>query len=232
MSNNVAIIQARLGSKRFPKKMLSRLQGKSLIEWVIIRLSYSKSLDKIILATSTEKDNDELVDKIKSYNISIYRGSEYDVLDRFISAAKKFNVKNIIRVCADNPFIDPLEIDRLINFYNKSNFDYVCNHRNFLGNNYADGFGAEIFSTSLLSKVSQMTNSSSDREHVTKYILNNLKKFNVHAIKPPVSLSYPDLKFDVDYPADLYKLEQLATRGVSFDTKASEIIKIALNSNL
>ena len=55
----------------------------------------------------------------------------------------------------------------------------------------------------LLSKVSQMTNSLSDREHVTKYILNNLDKFNVHAIKPPVSLSYPDLKFDVDYPSDL-----------------------------
>ena len=70
MNNNVAIIQARLGSKRFPKKMLSKLNGKSLIEWVIIRLSYSKSLDKIILATSTDNQNDELVNKIKTYNIS------------------------------------------------------------------------------------------------------------------------------------------------------------------
>ncbi|MDC3203460.1 hypothetical protein OA963_02230, partial [Prochlorococcus sp. AH-716-C14] len=83
----------------------------------------------------------------------------------------------------------------------------------------------------LLSKVSQMTNSISDREHVTKYILNNLDKFNVHAIKPPVSLAYPDLKFDVDYPADLQKLEMLTFNGVSFDSRASEIIKIALNLN-
>lgn len=232
MHNNVAIIQARLGSKRFPKKMLYKLKGKSLIEWVVIRLSNSKSLDKIILATSTNDQNDELVNKIRSYDISIYRGSEHDVLDRFISAAKKFKVKNIVRVCADNPFIDPLEIDRLVNFYNKYNYDYVCNHRNFLDNNYADGFGAEIFSTSLLLKISKMTHSLSDREHVTKYILNNLNKFNVHAIKSPVSLSYPDLKFDVDYPSDLNKLELLASNGVSFDTKASEIIKIALKSDL
>ena len=76
-----------------------------------------------------------------------------------------------------------------------------------------------------------MTNSLSDREHVTKYILNNLDKFKVHAIKPPASLAYPDLKFDVDYPADLKKLEMLTSSGVIFDSKASEIIKIALNSN-
>ena len=137
-----AIIQARMGSSRFPRKMIARLGPYTLIEWVFIRVNKTKNIDKVLLATSDLPRDDELVKIANKYNINVYRGSELDVLKRFYNAAYKNKAKTIIRICADNPFIDPIELDRLINFYNENECDYAFNHQNKLKSNYADGFGA------------------------------------------------------------------------------------------
>ena len=129
---NIAIVQARIGSSRLPGKMFKKLGRYYLIEWVIMRLKKSKKINKIILATTTNKADKKFINICKKFQITFFSGSVNDVLGRFYDSVKKTNNANIIRVCADNPFIDPIEVDNLISFFNKNKYDYVCNHQNKL----------------------------------------------------------------------------------------------------
>ena len=153
------------------------------------------------------------------------------MLDRFASASQKTSADNVIRVCADNPFVDPTEIDRLVKYFINTDCDYAFNHLDKLGSNYADGFGAEIFSTVLLKKILDEATKANQREHVTLYLWDNLKKFNMHAIKAPAPLAFPELRFDVDTSTDLKYLISLVNTGVNIETSATDIIRIARLKN-
>ena len=125
-----------------------------IIEWVILRLLNTKLSEHLVLLTTKNKIDDWLVDTANNFGLKTYRGSENNLIERFYLASQKYDVKNVVRVCADNPFIDPAEVDKLICFFNKkANLDYAFNHQNRLNNGYADGFGAEIFTTDCLSKI-------------------------------------------------------------------------------
>ena len=156
MYNTVAIIQARMGSKRLPGKVMKKLSEFSIIEWLVLRILQSKKINKIILATSILKKDDALAKVAKKYKINIFRGSEKDVLGRFYEAAKKIKAKNIIRICADCPFIDHRELDKLIRIFYLKKYDYVCNMENKLNSKYADGFGAEMLSFKTLKKLNTL----------------------------------------------------------------------------
>ena len=106
-----------MGSTRLPNKMSLNLDGYPIIEWVISRIKQSKLIDKFVLATSLSKENDYLIEISKKYQIESYRGSENNVLSRFVDISTKEKADFIVRICADNPFVDPNEIDRLIKFY-------------------------------------------------------------------------------------------------------------------
>ena len=101
------IIQARLGSTRLPGKVLKPFHGDKCILDIILDKLHQASDAQVIVATSTSKDNDALVEHLERNGELVYRGSENDVLDRFIKAAKEFHIDGIIRICSDNPFIDP-----------------------------------------------------------------------------------------------------------------------------
>ena len=111
--------------------------------------------------------------------INFYRGSNLDVLGRFFGAANLQKTDLIIRICSDNPFIDATEVDYLIRKFKSKKYDYSCNHQNRLNSNYVDGFGAEIFTYDLLKKLNFIVKKKSDREHVTKYVWDNIKKFKI-----------------------------------------------------
>ena len=115
--NIIASIQARTGSTRLPKKMIKKLGNEMVIEWVIKRLKKSEKLLQVILATSNRYEDKKLIEIAKKNEISFFTGSEKNVLKRYYDAAKKFKVKNIVRICADNPLVDHRQIDRLIKFY-------------------------------------------------------------------------------------------------------------------
>ena len=119
MKKNIAIIQARMNSSRLPGKMFKKIGKYSIIEWVIKRLKKVKSIDRIILATSKKKIDRKLKIISKKLNIDYFAGSEKDVLGRFVATVKDTKDGNIIRICADNPFIDPTEIKKLITFTKK-----------------------------------------------------------------------------------------------------------------
>ena len=226
MKNTVAIIQARMGSKRLPGKMLKKLSGYSLIEWSILRIKRSKKINKIVLATTNLKKDDSLVKVAKKYKISIFRGSEKDVLGRFFKAARKIKAKNIIRICGDQPFTDPGELDKLIKVFYSKKRDYVCNMENKLNSKYADGFGGEMFSYKTLKRLNYLANKPIDREHVTIYIWKNLKSFKIFSIPAPKSLAYPKLKFFINTKKDYIRIKRLIKKnGINIFSSAKEIIR-------
>lgn len=229
MPKTVALVQARMGSTRFPGKMLAQLGGHPLLEWVLHRVRRARMIDAVVLATTTLSRDDELVALAQKFGVQIFRGSETDVLGRFAAAASQYGADIVVRVCADNPFIDPDEIDRLVSHFKNNACDYACNHQDRLGNRYADGFGAEILSSLLLQQVAQTATDARHHEHATLYLWDHAHEFCLSAVPAPHELAYPELRFDVDQPQDLTYLKTLVDAGVAMNSTASEIVRVALN---
>lgn len=227
MARTVALVQARMGSTRFPGKMLALLDGRPILEWVLHRASLAKLVDTVALATSDLPRDDPLVELARRRGLNVFRGSEADVLGRIASAAVIAEAETVIRVCADNPFIDAAEIDRLVHHYNENFCDYACNHQDRLGSCYADGFGAEILSNALLQQLASSVAEARYREHATLYLWENQDQFILQAVEAPKELAFPELRFDVDSPQDLKTLKQLTDAGVGIDSTAFEIVSIA-----
>ena len=221
----VTFIQARTNSSRLREKMKLSLGDYQIIEWVILRLLKSKMSDYLVLLTTENKSDDWLVETAFNFGLDTYRGSENNLIERFHSASLNYNVKNVVRVCADNPFIDPVEVDKLITFFNKNdNLDYAFNHQDRLDNGYADGFGAEIFSTDCLSTIYEANTNQDEKEHMTSYIWNNPQKFKIGTIKAESKLRNPTLRFDIDTKEDFMRLQKLIDLGVNIDSSAENII--------
>jgi len=198
----VAIIKNRLTSSRFPNKILQKIENKTLLELLIYRLEKSKYLDKIVLAIPKNKKNELLKNKVKK-KIEIYSGSENDVLDRYFKAAKKFKADTIVRICGDCPLIDPKVVDKIVNFYQNNDFDYVSNT---IKPTYPDGLDVEVFNFETLKKTWIRAKSDTDREHVTQYIIHN-KKFKKKNISYKKNLS--NLRLTVDEKIDLKQIKQI-----------------------
>jgi len=196
----VLIVQARLTSVRFPNKILKKIGKQTLIEILLKRLKQSKSVDQIILAIPSNKKN-KIITKILKLDVPVYYGSENDVLDRYFKAAKKFNAKNIVRITGDCPFIDVEVIDKAVNFFKKNKFDYVSNT---IDPTYPDGLDVEVFNFKSLEKSWKKAKTFSDREHVTKYILNN-KIFKKRNFKYFKDLSFLRLTIDEKIDFELIK---------------------------
>lgn len=226
MTRVVAVVQARMGSQRFPGKMLSQLGEHTLLDWVLQRVLRSTQVDQVVLATSTNSEDDKLVSAALRLEVNSIRGSETDVLSRFLLAANESQADLVVRVCADNPFIAPEELDRLIVDHRAKSVDYSCNHQQKLSNEYADGFGAEIFSHDLLKNLAKQTTQQAHREHVTSYIWDNQNEFKINAVTAPAELAFPEVKLDIDTPAELAILNEFVRRySVKIETKAAEIVE-------
>jgi spore coat polysaccharide biosynthesis protein SpsF len=165
-----AIIQARMGSTRLPRKVMLSILGKPVLWHVVNRVSKAKLIDKIIVATTVKSEDDIIVEFCKSNDILVFRGSEKDVLDRYYQCAKEYNIKDIVRITADCPLHDPNIIDMVVNEYLNGNYDYVSNAYAF-----PDGFDVEVFSFNALGNAWENAKLPSEREHVTPYIQRNEK---------------------------------------------------------
>jgi spore coat polysaccharide biosynthesis protein SpsF len=225
----VAVVQARMGSKRFPGKMLAPLGGRPLLEWVLRRTSRAASLDGVVLATSDQPADDALERLASALGVPVYRGDEDNVLARFVGAARASSAGRVVRICADNPFVAPEELDRLVRVFSEGRCDYACNHQDRLGSGYADGLGAEIFNAGLLERIEPLADAR-QREHVTLYLWDHADEFRLAALPAPGPLAHPELRFDVNEPADLEYLETLAQDGIAVETAAAGIVARALRS--
>ena len=204
----VAIVQSRLGSTRLPLKAFLNLHGKPLIDWTLERLAMATRLDGIVVAVP-DTEMDALLQKhVEAGGFRCVAGSEDDVLARFVLAAQKANAGKIVRVCADNPLVWGEAVDRLVDFYGKNSCDYAYNHipRNNL---WPDGLGAEMISRDLLDEMDKKAREKSQREHCLNYIWDNSNDYRIATFDPAEDwLKRPDLKLDVDRPADYVRLAQ------------------------
>ncbi len=176
----IAIIQARLGSTRLPGKVLLDLEGKTVLEHVIDRVKSSKFINDVVVATTIRKEDLKIVNICSINGISVYCGSENDVLDRFYQAARLFNAENIVRITSDCPLIDPFVIDEVIKLFLGEKADYASNT---LKETYPDGQDIEIFTFEALKESWKNANLISEREHVTPHIRKNqiLKRVNLES---------------------------------------------------
>jgi len=226
----LAIIQARMGAKRLPGKMMLKIAGEPLLKLIFDRLKRSKEVAQIILATSINRENNTLEKLAQNESIDCYQGSEDDVLERFYQVSQKeADFEFIVRVCGDNPLIDPVEVDRLVSFHQNGLYDYSFNHIPYDDNGYPDGVGAEILSRDLLKYIWEKADQAHQREHCLDYIWDNLSQFKVGILRAPESVSRPDIKLDVDTEEDLTFLRNLLD-NLSYEQvvclKTEEIIKI------
>lgn len=195
-----AIVQARMGSTRLPGKVLLDIQDKPLLQHVTERVSQSRFIEKVIIATTVDKKDDAIIKFATAHRLPCYRGSENDVLDRFYQAAKQYRVTTIVRITPDDPFKDPEVIDKVVSYYiaNQGKLDYVSNS---IKPTYPEGLDVEVFSCEALEKAWQEAKKPSEREHVTPYIWGHPELFRVANIENEEDLSR--LRWTLDTEADL-----------------------------
>ena len=172
------IIQARMGSRRLPGKSLMKLGNNTILELVIKRVSMSKGVKKIIVATSKNKIDKKIQILCKKLKIECFRGSNVNVLSRFVKISKIKKLQSFIRICADSPFIDPKLIDKLIKIYKNNNFDIVTN---VYPKTFPSGQSIEILDANFFCNFSKKIKNKKDLEHVTTffYKIKNLKIYNL-----------------------------------------------------
>ena len=224
------LIQARLGSTRLPEKILLPFtENESLIDFVLARLHKIPSV-KVIVATTTNRSDDKLVTYLKDKSELLYRGSENDVLERFIGAAEYHNVDGIIRICSDNPFLDFDALTELVNSARiNSDMDYISfriNDKPSILTHF--GFWGEYVSLNALKKVSKITLEKSAHEHVTYYIYNHPEFFKCHWLTTPDFLQgREDIRLTIDTIEDLdnaRKLHQVLSTAIG-DYNLKDIVE-------
>lgn len=166
----LAITQARIGSTRLPEKILKTINGESLLEIHLKRVLQSKLITKLKVATTIEADAEKIIAVASKLGIEVYKGSVNNVLERFYQTALPEKPDWIVRLTSDCPFIDPVEIDRVIKHALDNDFDYVSNT---LKPSYPDGLDAEVFKFSAIEKAFNEAKINSELEHVTPYIWKN-----------------------------------------------------------
>ena|SRR3989338_3553423 len=199
----IAIIQARMKSIRLPGKVMKKVLGKPLIGYLLERLNFSKKINKIILATSTDSSNDILCNYVTHQGFEVYRGKETDVLDRFYQAAQLYRSASIVRITGDCPLVDPQVVDSVISFFKSQPWDYVSNCH---PPSYPDGLDTEIFSYQALTKAWMEAKLLHEREHVTPYMrqAGKFKVGNVVANSP-----CPNERWTIDNEEDFILIKSI-----------------------
>ena len=192
----VAIIQARMGSTRLPNKVMKLIGGTPMIGLLLSRLSKSKEIDEIIVATSDAAINKELIDYVVSLGYACEKGSENDVLDRYVKAAKKHKADIVVRITGDCPLTDPSLVDDCIRSFRVSNLDYLCNTA---PPTYPDGLDVEVMTLLALEKAQRESDKAFDHEHVTPYIRTS-GLFKTSTLENDVD--YSGLRWTVDEKVD------------------------------
>ena len=226
------ITQARSGSTRLPGKILKKINDESLLEIHLKRLNKCNNVSNIIVATTDKPEDKVIYDYAIDWGFNSFRGSESDVLDRFYQAVRKEKPDWIVRVTSDCPLIDPILVDKLINFAHDNNTDYCSNT---LVENYPDGQDIEVFKFSALEAAWKNANLSSDREHVTPYIRNNsdFKGASLFtALNYPCVSNYSKIRMTVDETKD-FNLIKILIKDLGTDKNwleyTNHIIKNDLN---
>lgn len=216
-----AIIQARMGSTRLPGKVLMQLNGITLLECLFNQLNYTKLLERKVLATSTNPEDDVIESLANSIFIECFRGNSLDVLDRYYQCAKYYSMEHIVRITGDCPLIDPEIVDKVISLYKTGKFDYV---NNFNKRTFPSGTEIEVFSFKTLEKTWKNATKLSEREHVTPYVYNNSTIFSIGYVEYSTDISH--LHWAVDRIEDLELVKTIYNKTSKNPILLGDILRI------
>lgn len=195
---NFCIVQARTGSTRLPGKVLMNLGGKTVLERVLERAAAARSLSEVAVATGIGAENLPIVKFCAAKGIRVFCGSEGDVLDRFYQLAKLVKPKNIVRITADCPLMDPYIIDLVVKAHCRSGADYTTNAE---PPTFPDGEDVEVFTFRALERAWNAATLTSEREHVTPYVRKHPRIFKTHSVRNAADLS--GKRWTLDNPEDM-----------------------------
>lgn len=199
---NIAVIQARMSSLRFPGKIVKPILGEPLLTYLVNRIRLSKKIDKIIIATTKDKSDNIIEDLSNKLLVECFRGEIDNVLSRFYHAVCKYNPNTVLRITADCPLVDPKHCDLIIETLSKNKADFVC-----LGQTYAEGADCAIFTFKALEQSYKYSTNPLEKEHITLYIHNNQKKYRKIIIENNRDDS--QFRFTVDEPQDLMVVQAI-----------------------
>lgn len=204
--NTDVIIQARMSSTRLPGKVLIPICGRPMLAHIMSRLKHCVSVRKVIVATSTNPQDDAIIDLCKQGNVDFFRGSEFDVLDRFYQTARQFGTDLVVRITADCPLIDPEVVDEVIDpcLETESHFD---GSSNVLNRRYPRGLDTEVIFFQALERCWKETAKEYQREHVFPYMYEHPEEFVFKSVECKQDLSR--FRWTVDAADDLFLIREV-----------------------
>jgi spore coat polysaccharide biosynthesis protein SpsF len=200
-----AVIQARMGSTRLPGKVLRPIAGRALLDHVVGRLSLLRNTVLPVVATTIEVGDDAIAARCGLLGVECFRGSEHDVLDRYVACARFYEFDHIVRLTADNPFTDIDELDRLIDLHLGDGNDYTHSFGVM-----PIGVGAEIFTRAALEQSDREGRKANHREHVNEYVQENPRLFRVGQLSVPPAKNRPEVSLTVDTEDDYLRACRIA----------------------
>lgn len=228
MKKIAAIIEARMTSSRLPGKVLLESGiNKPLLLCLIERIRKVKNIDQIIVATTTNIEDNKIVKFCKENKIDFFRGSEKDVMGRVLNASLKFKVDIIIEITGDCPIIDPEIISLVLNTHLENKYDYTsnCNFRSF-----PDGMDVQVFSTKTLSNSYKLVKTELEKEHVTLEIRKSSKYSKINLVAPQ-NYFIPDLGLTLDEQGDYLLISSLFKHFKNNDFGLNQILDHLKSNN-
>jgi spore coat polysaccharide biosynthesis protein SpsF len=203
----IAIIQARMSSTRLPGKVLMDLSGETVLGRVVGRLRRAKLIDRIVVATSVSPLDEPIIAESKRLEVASFRGSEFDVLDRYYRAGCAFAAHNVVRITSDCPLIDPELVDETIGKLRDQTADYASNATQ---QTYPRGLDVEVFTMTALKSAWQNSRQPYEREHVTPYFYEHPEVFRLVSLVG--TTDYSQYRWTLDTPEDLQLLRAVYDR--------------------
>jgi spore coat polysaccharide biosynthesis protein SpsF len=222
------IIEARSSSRRLPKKiLLNAYKNITFLEYLVSRLKTLNFVDNIIVATTVNKNDDEIIRLSEKLNVNYYRGPENKVLTRVLGAARKFRTDLIIRITSDCPVIDLNIVRQAYEIYMNNDVEFVTNS---LIPTYPIGMDVEVLQYKTLKKSTKFIKSTDDEEHITLAIRRNPKKFKHLNLIAPRELHYPKMSLVLDYKQDAIVLKKVIKKFWNKDFRCFDLINFILKN--
>ncbi len=206
MVRTVAIVQARMGSRRLPGKVLALLGGAPVLRHVTSRAAQARTVDYVVVATSDKPGDDAVADWCAAEGVGCVRGPEADVLARYALAAEASGADVIVRITADCPFLSPAVLDLVVGVRAASGADYASNT---LSRGFPHGLDVECLTRAAINAAASEALDPEEREHVTPFVYNRPGRFRLASVENPEDWSW--LRWTLDTAADLHALEVMVS---------------------
>jgi spore coat polysaccharide biosynthesis protein SpsF len=218
----VAIIQARMGSTRLPGKVLMDLGGETVLARVLGRLRRAIMIEEIVVATTDSAADDAIIRECERLEVSCFRGSEQNVLDRYYAAARMFAAEVVVRITSDCPVIDPDLVNETIRAFQLQGGDYCSNS---IPRTYPRGLDTEVFTMNALEQGWRHAYEPYEREHVTPYFYEHPELFRL--VSHQGQIDYSQYRWTLDTEEDLELLREIYARfGNKDDFSWREVIQL------